>query len=181
MADAVSIVFNKRQLDEVQRVLRAIPRGWQTAASRAINKTATTLKSKIVKKIHEYMPIKQKDIRQQVKLKKATRGFLEAVIRIMGGRTPLIKFGARETAKGVTYKLQGKKHRLAHAFIKTMPSGHTGVFERTGLTRLPVKERFGPSVLTAYLKHDMKIRVSAADLLQKNLDMQIRLLLERGK
>lgn len=181
MADAVSVIFNKRQLDEVQRVLRAIPRGWQTAASRAINKTALTVRSKIVKKIREYMPIKQKEIRKKVTLKKATRTFLEAIIRIKGGRIPLIDFGARQTAKGVTYKLQGRKHRLVHAFIGTMLSGHTGVFERTGLSRLPIRERFGPSVLSAYLKHDMNIQVSAADLLQKNLDMQIRVLLERGK
>lgn len=180
----INVEFNKAQVKEVKRLLSAIPRGYPKAASRAINKTATTIRSKITKLVRQYIPLKLKDIRKKIVVIKANRSRLFARIRVKGGLTPLIKFGARETKSGVSFKVAGKREKLRHAFISTMPSGHQGVFERQikggkPVARLSIDEKFGPSVLTAYLRKDHHIRVQAADLLQKNLASQVKLLLEK--
>ena len=55
----------------------------------------------------------------------------QARIRIRGGRTPLIAFSARQTRQGVRVRIKQSK-LIKGAFIQTMPSGHKGVFWRTG-------------------------------------------------
>ncbi len=53
-------------------------------------------------------------------------------------RIPLIKFNPRDTKKtGVYVKIKkgGARQKLRHAFIATMPNGHTGVYQRVQGTR----------------------------------------------
>lgn len=52
----------------------------------------------------------------------------------------LYKYGARQTRTGVSVRGRGS---YAHAFIATMGSGHAGVFDRVGSSRLPIQELFG--------------------------------------
>ena len=78
----------------------------------------------------------------------------EKVISIITSvkRIPLFDFGARQTKRGVSYNLGGRK-TLAGAFIATMPTGHEGVFMRKGANRLPIQERFGPSLGHVFAKY----------------------------
>ena len=190
---ALDIEYNKAQLKEVKRMLSAIPRGFEKAASRAINKTATTIRSKITKLVKKYIPLKLKDIRKKITIRKANRSMLQAIIMVKGGQTPLIKFNAKQTKNGVTFKLDGKRSKSKHSFIATMPSGHTGVYERRieggkRVNRLSIGgnptsmegEHYGPSVLSAYLRSDKNIRLDAAKLLEKYTAAQVKLLLEKG-
>ena len=93
-----------------------------------------------------------------------------------GGRIPLSRFGAKQKARGVSYKITkgGGRKTAEGAFLATMPTGHTGVFQRFEARgapnasfggrrwkpgrrralpptlprelRLPIVELFGPSI-----------------------------------
>lgn len=43
-------------------------------------------------------------------------------------------------------KRSSTKTALDHAFVRSVARGHTGVFERVGDDRLPIREFLGPSV-----------------------------------
>lgn len=60
-------------------------------------------------------------------------------------RIPLVQFGAKDNKRtGVRFAVRkgGGRTLLRHAFIATMPSGHTGVYQRDPKTR-KIKEVFG--------------------------------------
>jgi hypothetical protein len=77
-------------------------------------------------------------------------------LEITGNRIPLIDFAARGPepsrgrGRGVSYRLPGGRSRDPHAFIATMPSGHRGVFKRTGKERNPIIQSHGPSLVNVF-------------------------------
>jgi len=136
----------------------------QKALVRALNKTATTAKAEAARQIRDAgYGLKIAAIKDSFSIRRASKASLVAAIRATGRPVPLIKYGARQTKKGVSVNvLQGRK-LIAGAFIATMPSGHIGVFMRQGGTHkrvvrnglamwsgLPIKELFGPSVPAAF-------------------------------
>lgn len=183
MAGDIEVVFDKRQLRQARQMLAAIPNGWPKAASWAINSTARTLRSRIVKRISRESGIQQKVVREQVKLSKATRYRLMATVKLMFGRLRLIDLGARQTKKGVTYRAgQGRRKLVAHAFIERMPSGREGAFKRLDLSRLPIKELFGPSIAGVFVRAkaiERETLQEGAELLERNLWQKISALLEQ--
>jgi len=66
----------------------------------------------------------------------------EARIYVKSGWIPLSKLATGQGARGV--KLSGRK-QIRGSFLSTMGSGHGGVFKRTGASRLPIKELYGPN------------------------------------
>jgi len=139
----MSITVRVEGLDKVARMLD--PKRFERVVRRTVNKTAAKAKTAMSKEVRKTYTIKAKDFNKKVKLNRAKGRSLKAVIRAKDTRgTPLINFNPRQTKKGVTYrvkKTEGRK-RLPHAFIATMPSGHTGVFKRFG-PRVRIRGRAG--------------------------------------
>jgi hypothetical protein len=66
---------------------------------------------------------------------------------------------------------------IGSAFIAVMPKGHRGVFKRVGVARLPIREVFGPSLVSLFDTVpglDRETRERAADILAKRLDHEAR-------
>lgn len=65
-----------------------------------------------------------------------------------GGKgVPLIDYkGTRQTKRGVSVNVSGRREIIKGAFIATMDSGHRGVFVRAGESRLPIRELFSTRV-----------------------------------
>lgn len=183
MPVSLHVEVDKTDIARLEKTLAAIPKGANKAIMRAVNKTATTVRSKIVKSYASWLNLRQKSIREQTVLTKAKYSRLYAVIKIKSERFKLIAFKARATPRGVRYKIlksSGPKTE-AGTFIATMPSGHTGVYHRTSPKRLPIREKTVVG-LTHFLPHiDQEAIGQAPALLKKNLDTQVRLLLERGR
>lgn len=55
---------------------------------------------------------------------------------------PLRALGARQTRSGVSVRLRGS---YRSAFLATMSNGHRGVMKRSGKSRLPIFELYGPN------------------------------------
>ena len=148
MAKDVEIKFSKRQLEEVRKTLRSIPHEMPRVISQAINATAREGRTDISRKIRAVINAKVKDVNRRIVIKKATQKRWLAIIQIALDRLPLRTFGARQTKKGISYKIDraGGREKIDSAFIATMPGGHIGVYKRRGKERLHIGERFGPSI-----------------------------------
>lgn len=132
-----------------------------TALVRALNKMGqqvVTAGSREVRKAG--YNLKASDIKKALKLKRATQSNLTATVTASGRPVPLIQYGARQTAKGVTVSVLNGRKVIPGAFIATMPTGHTGVFvlqpggkhrkfKKAGKTswhQLPIRELYGPAI-----------------------------------
>lgn len=180
----VTVKFDKSKLRRVQRIFKDTPKVIPKIVSRAINRTTTTARAEIARKIAAEVKIKISDIKNKIGRTKATSRRWESILNIKARRIPLMKFGAKQTAKGVSYtiKKSGGRKFIESAFIATMKSGHQGVFKRKTAGRLPIIELFGPSVGEVFEgsgKIAKEITVSAYKKLQKNIDDQIKLQLAK--
>ena len=155
----------------------------QKAISRSLNRTIGGVKVAASRSVRDELTLKIKDIKKDLAIRRAPARGLEAALDVAIRATGLIKFRARQTARGTTVqvKRQGGRKRLPHAFIAKMRSGHTGVMTRhKGIGRLPIDELFS----TAPGQHLDDDRVlgpigrSAQERFTKELSSQVDLLLK---
>lgn len=198
----IALTINAAQITKLTTELAEIRNGVPKAITSAVNKTLTTGRSMVVKRLAAEINLKQKEIRDTIGIKKATYDTLQGVITISRKGISLMKFAPKPSApvlnrtalmklKGVSVKTRRGKGRelLAHTFVARMKSGHVGVFERKGrgtnrTKRLPLHERFGPTPQGVFEKAPgitTDVMSGLTDTLAKNLDSQIDRLLLRKK
>ena len=133
MADALEIKFDEKELDEIRKMLRGIPNAMPKVISRGINRTTTSTRAEIARRIAAEVKIIQSAVKKGIKVLKATQARWRADLDLLTKRIPLIKFGARPLKKGVSYRIsksggQKKITDPARPFKQTMKSGHVGIF-----------------------------------------------------
>lgn len=138
--------------DTVEAGLRSMEGASVKALVRALNRGIRSAATFMGREIAKDMGLKVGDAKRMVAVREATWTRQEARLSASRKRIPLIDFKARGPepsrgkGRGVTYRLPGGRGRAEHAFIATMPTGHRGVYARSGRSRLPIHEKFGPSV-----------------------------------
>lgn len=191
----LDVKIDKGEIKRAQKLLRAIPNGFERAASRALNKTAVRTRTVIVKAVRSDAPgLMVTVVRKAINIRRATFRFLSATIGLARRRIPLMKLAPtpktpeadlqRKTRRGVSYRRpRGGRGRIAEAFVAEMPSGHTGVFKRIGEGRLPIVELRGPSVAEVFEASDTiaaRVEAEAGRLLIVDLGTQVDLILRRA-
>ncbi len=141
------------------------------AQMRALNRTIEQVRTAATREIAADVGLTQGVVRKSIELTRATPGQLRAALWFSGKRIPLVDFGARQTATGVTYRL-GRGSAL-HAFLATMRSGHAGVFRRRNKARLPIAELRGPSLARVFGNHLPDYRILSDMLYRKNLAHEV--------
>jgi hypothetical protein len=145
------------------------------AAREALNKVAVAGMTEASKLIRSDFNIAAARLKQYLKLSMRAQGStLQAVITGSGRGMALSYFGARQQGRAITGTGRGKRRRLHltvkrprggavsvqvkqtrkvlqpiggfKPFLAQMPSGHIGVWVRTGRGRFPIQQRFGPGV-----------------------------------
>jgi hypothetical protein len=151
------------------------------AVARALNRTVRTVRTHASRDVAKDMGIAKGDVMKAMTLKDATRFTLKALVSVFGRRMPLSRFRARQTRRGVTYRLPGGRDLLPGGFIATMRSDHEGVFLRRRKARLPIDEKFGPSVPYVFAKAKITdaLKRLARSTFSKNLERETKFL-ERG-
>ena len=182
----VEIKFDERQLRRIELMLRGIPKALPQVISRAINRTASPAKTDISKEIREEINATAKRVNERLILKKATYQNWVASIHISRRRLPLMAFGAKQTATGVSYQIKkgGGRKTIKSAFTATMMSGHEGVFKRKGEARFPIAEKFGPSIGMVFESSESlisRITAKANEMLKHNIDSQLDYVLSLGR
>jgi len=164
--DALTYVqVDKQSFDRCLARLRGDAAAMSTAVNRALNKTATFAKTQIVGDLRKTINLKPGLLREKyIRVSPATKPRPVAVISIKGTRIPLLAFGARQTAKGVSYQIRrgGARQLLRHGFINIgRTSGKPHVLLRVGelrptkrpgrgaamvRPRYPAYKRYGPTL-----------------------------------
>jgi hypothetical protein len=173
----VEVIINDTAGPWLKNLSRQLSREYPRAASAGLNRTADAARSLAVKEIARNIGAKQKTVRDATKVSKANPNKLEARVTAFGKRIPIYDLGARQTAKGVTYKAGEKGRKLIpSAFIAEMKSGHVGVFKRIGKERLPIVELKGPSVPVVFSRKTIQtvLLTMIDDRLQKEIDQALR-------
>lgn len=144
----VAVEIPKSDTDALAAGLQAYPKGAARVVYRAINKIGKSTRTYISREVRKKIAIKAKDANKCITYHRGRLSNPTGRIKIRGKRLPLIQFGASQTKKGVTYRIEkgGGRKRMQGGFIATMRSGHRGVFSRRGKSRLPIHEAFGVSI-----------------------------------
>lgn len=188
------ITLRADELKRAEVALAHIKDGAAKAAMEALNTSANEAKKKAILKVKETYDvkstndgnIKEKGAVNIIRLQKATLQNLNAYVMSSGSRLPLIRFSVRPNSMPkkptpiiVSVKRSGGTP-LKHAFITRVKSSHIGVFERVGLSRLPIKQLHGPSLpqMLGESKVSAYIEEEAQKLLDVNLDKAINRLME---
>lgn len=166
---------------------RAIARLRQVAPqriARAVNRAGVSARTLMTREIARDMALKQADVKPHLATRDARAESPTFTLEIKGARMPLIKFGARQTRRGVTANTGGGRKVYPGTFIATMRSGHTGVFQRVkGANRrgpkphrsqLPIEEKHGASLPLVFEKHAPAALARGEEQLVKNLVHELK-------
>lgn len=144
------------KMDRVTKLLAGIPDGVYRAVGSAIKRSAQHGLTVGMKIVAEEYAITQGELKQRTRnintVEKVGLGSYEVTFGYRGNVIPLIRFDTRINQEGrVSARVLRTNARAAldNAFVATV-NGHTGVFEREGASRLPIKELFGPSAVQAF-------------------------------
>ena len=107
------------------------------AVSRSLNTTIKGIRTDVGSKVAKKYNVKAREIKERgIALRFATPARLRADAKVTGTRLRVMAFAARKVAAGVSVAIRkGKRKVIKGAFIARMPSGHTGVFRRSGYER----------------------------------------------
>lgn len=150
MSDFFQIKDNFKQ---VNRSLKQMDKAVRQAVLSSLNRATQRAKTEAGRKTRERYVVKQKEVVETIRIRKATGSALKATMTSQGHAIPLIRFAvspkrrlkrAPKALKAAVYR-GGAKKPIPGAFIANAGS-HTGVFERVGKKRLPIKELRGPAV-----------------------------------
>lgn len=114
------IEINQAQLSSVRELLRDIENGVVKAQTQAINKTLSTTKTSMRKRLGEKLNLKAARIDQDLSIDKASYDSVSGRVRAKGEPVGLINFAGKQLPKGVKVKVfkGGGLKLLKHAFIR---------------------------------------------------------------
>ena len=143
-------------LDRASKLLAGIPDGVYRAVGSAIKRSAQHGITVGMKIVSEEYAISQGELKSRTKnintIVKDSSGSYEVTFGYRGNVIPLIKFDTKFGSDGRVHTRvlrSSAKEVLENAFVAHV-GGHTGVFEREGPERFPIRELFGPSAVQAF-------------------------------
>jgi len=142
---SMSVKSNFKQLTKgLSRLERkAIP----AAVNSALNKSGRKVQTIITRDLSKEMGLKQKDIKNEIKVRKSNFRTLSVLITATGRRLNIIRYKAKQLKKALTAKPWGKARRWRTGFI-----GNKG---RTAFLRLPnkkIKALSGPGIASEFVR-----------------------------
>lgn len=179
----IDIKITEEDLLDVRIALGRMAHRSRQAVSGAINETLAEVKTRSARNIYKRFNLTSARIKKDIHVKRSTPATLTGEVRYERTRPiGLRQFGARQTAKGVSYAIvRGKKQFIPHAFIQTAkggehvfirykgpgPSGMVGRFKIHRLVGISVQEAFVRSGLAE------KEFIDAEATFRKNLDQRV--------
>lgn len=143
----------RRRLSDIQR--RVLP----AATNRALNRTGDHANTITVRDLAQVTGLKQKDVRAVMTRTRSNFGNLTYRLAAIGRALNLIRFGARQTKKGVSASAWGQRKIYRGTFIANQ--GRT-VFVRESAKRLPIRPVHGPSLPREFARAEFMARLKAA-------------------
>jgi hypothetical protein len=191
-----TLKFDPQQMKEVRDALKSIKLGYPRALNAALNKTVGQARTLAVAGVNARLNLTKKVIREYTAIHRSNFNTLTSKLDVIGKPVPLANYGAREVKRGVTVKVRrdGSRELIQGAFMRTMKSGHTGVFKRGiehqyrkkaaprrearnnvwGSTVLPIDELDGPHISEVFrYEAEKAVSETSAGVLAQNLDHEM--------
>lgn len=138
-------------LSRVQKILTDVKGGWQRSVGSAIKRAADAGKTVSKKAVTDEYTISQSTYLHETRninhFQKDAGGNISVVFGYAGYVLSLLKFNTTVGKDGrvsTQVMRSSAKEQLDHAF-KAQMGGHTGIYERIGPSRFPVRELYGPA------------------------------------
>lgn len=133
-------------------------------------KVAKKTKSVIAKGVTQELAVKQKTVKEHISTRK-TKSRAEVDLA-KSARIPLRDFKARQTRKGVSYRISKSKGRrkAPHAFVVDKFGGR--VYQRVGKARTPIRQLRGPSPFGVFV--GQRLTGPTVDQIQAELAKQTK-------
>lgn len=154
---AVTMKIDSESLNRLGSMLSGVKGGLEKAIARASARVAKQGVTLISSNIREQVNIKKKELDKRVLHAKQKGKTGQTVTLEYTPRFPLKYFGAKQTKKGVTYRIpkSGKKSLARSAFGPEIPRLGGQVFRRVGKSRLPIQPLFGVSPWGTFVVNKM--------------------------
>ena len=160
MSYAITIDEIDGSLERVSKLLAGVPDGVYRAVGSALKRAARHGLTVGMKIVSEEYAISQGELKARTRnintVIKDAAGAYSITFGYRGNVIPLIKFDTKCGSDGRVHTRvlrSNAQEALDNAFV-TQVGGHTGVFEREGPERFPIRELFGPSAVQAFYAHE---------------------------
>lgn len=189
----------QESLERAKKLLAGIPGGVDRAVKPAMQRAVSHLRTNSAKAIRERYDISASNIRasENVTVRYTYQDGVQALVNFAGGKIPLFRYGGaspggpsysdklvpamihgqwRMAHPGVPahgHQLKGTSPALfEHAFVATMSSGHTGIFEREGSG---ISEVMGSSIPTMLGQAEIaeNLAEESMDKFEERLDHEV--------
>lgn len=160
MSYAITIDEIDESLDRVSKLLAGIPDGVYRAVGSALKRSARRGLTVGMKIVSEEYAISQGELKDRTKnintIEKNSGGSYQITFGYRGNVIPLIKFDTKFGSDGRVHTrvLRASAQEVLESAFVARVGGHTGVFEREGPQRFPIRELFGPSAVQAFYAHE---------------------------
>lgn len=150
-----------KTLERANKLLAGIPDGAYKAAHAALQRAGNTAKTKAGQFAAAEYTINKSTFMSHVNIKTNLTGSAGSVVSMRisyaGSVLPLLTFNTRFSRSGLVQtqvKRNGGASSLQHTFVANI-FGNTAVFERLGVKRFPVEQKYGPS--TGHMMQNEKV------------------------
>lgn len=148
------------------------------ALNRALDQSATAANREIRKVYNLKVAVVAKAFKKKYAREKMV--YPVAVLEVSGSRIGLIEFDAKQVRRGVSVRVRrgGRRKTRKGAFIATTRSGYTGVFERRGRERYPIKNLKSITLPRAFTNAAVikAVKQVARESIVKNFKQQLQFL-----
>ena len=138
-------------IDRAQKLLAGIPGGFNKAVGSALKRSASSGEAYAARAIRSEYVVKSNDYKEYTKSKRHVdtdaSGATEVSIEFIGYHIPLIRFDTTFGKDGrITARVRrdSAKKTLENAFVANI-GGRTGIYERIGDKRFPLRQFWGPT------------------------------------
>lgn len=145
-----SVEANINALLSVENVLRQVGNQAPHAIRRAVNHTGDKALTLITRTLAKQTGVKYRVVKRSLSVQRANHDRGTYTIGVRGGYISLKEFDARQTRKGVSAMVWGKRRVFPHSFIVPSRGGH--VFLRVGKSRNPIRKMWGPALPAEIVK-----------------------------
>lgn len=169
-------------LDKATRLLAGVSDGVYKAVGSALTRAAAAGRTAAKQPITQEYTISQSEFLAQTRninhFVRESDGGISVAFGFRGNVIPLTKFKTSINSNGqvvTQVKRSGAAETLNRAFSAQM-GGHRGIYERTGPSRFPVEELYGPATpQMMYSNEDVldEIEQKMADTYEKRIDHEI--------
>lgn len=180
----IDVRIDEAAANRVQAQLAGVHQGFERAISGGINDTLKRTKTRISSRVRKRIMIKKRDIDEHIETSRANVKRFAGRIRLeKSQRLSLKRFGARQTRRGVSYRIarSGGRQRITDAFGPEIDRLGRHVYRRVGKGRFPIRKLLGPSPWGVYVKagmHSSTLRFSRA-MLNERIEGRIHGILQK--